>query len=86
MSAVHHDAFARIRMEHEEVVRLLTDEARNSRGEPTHRKDPSTGAPLSTSELYETAVATANEAYALLLIAIAEGIHAGLPRFARRTG
>jgi len=48
MSAVHHDAFARIRMEHEEVVRLLTDEARNSRGEPTHRKDPSTGATRDT--------------------------------------
>lgn len=73
MSAGHCAVLERISIEHQEAVRLLTAQARSSRQQRTPHKDPSTGAPLSKSALYEAAVATANDAYALLLIATAEG-------------
>ena len=73
MSAAHYAAFERICIEHHAIVRLLTDEARTARGNRSADKDPATGVPISKSELYESAIITAQDAYALLLIATAEG-------------
>ncbi len=68
MSAVHRAAFERIKIEYQWVTSLLLSQAT---GEPLpmRQMDPNTGKPLSNQELIEAAIATANDAYALLLIA-----------------
>jgi hypothetical protein len=73
MSVAHNNTFERIRIEHEEVVRLLREQARSGGARPARRKDPSTGLPTPRNIVLEGAVASANDAYALLLIATAEG-------------
>jgi hypothetical protein len=73
MSQAHKDAFERIKIEHQAVCGLLTQGARKPVAGGFQPKDPSTGAALSARDVMETAVATCNEAYALLLMATAEG-------------
>jgi hypothetical protein len=72
MSAAHTDAFERIKVEHEEVIKALRLAALHSQGRLGHRKDRSSGSPLSRHDLLESAILTADDAYALLLIATAE--------------
>lgn len=70
MSHAHKDEFERIRLEHDVVVSFLTSEVRKS------QKAKSSKLPLSKQALQdnlEASIATANDAYALLLIATAEG-------------
>jgi len=73
MSQAHKDAFERVKLEHEAVASLLRTAAQDKRGTTSHRKDPSTGSPLQDQAILETAAITANDAYALLLLAKAEG-------------
>jgi len=70
MSHAHKDEFERIRLEHDVVVSFLTSEVRKS------QKAKSSKLPLSKQALQdnlEASIATANDAYALLLMATSEG-------------
>jgi hypothetical protein len=73
VSQAHKDAFERVKLEHEAVVSLLRVSAVDKRRRGRPRKDPSSGSPLQERALMETAAAAADDAYALLLIAKAEG-------------
>jgi hypothetical protein len=66
MSVRHHAAFEAIRREHDDVVAALKNARRGKkRGAP--------GNPAYDPQRLEAAIATAGDAYALLLIATAEG-------------
>ncbi|HLV81712.1 MAG TPA: hypothetical protein VKT32_15605 [Chthonomonadaceae bacterium] len=72
MSHVHLDEFDRIKREHPEVVRLLSSLARKGRKKKPGQKSSLTDLPAFDPIHIEAAIATANDAYALLLIATAE--------------
>jgi|SRR5438067_1355598 hypothetical protein len=73
MSQRHADAFRAIRREHDDVVVALM---RANRG----RKRGAPGVPAYDPQRLEAAIATAGDAYALLLIATAEGFLRGYLR------
>src|SRR5207237_6470669 len=62
----HHTAFEAIRREHDDVVAALKTASRS-------KKKGAPGTPAYDPALLEAAIATAGDAYALLLIATAEG-------------
>jgi hypothetical protein len=66
MSQRHHAAFEAIRKEHDDVVAALKSASRG-------RKRGAPGVPAYDPLRLEAAIATAGDAYALLLIATAEG-------------
>src|SRR5579862_9040824 len=73
MSHAHKDEFERIKREHEMVVSLLSSLAKKTKKSKVGQKDRNFGLPFFDPDLLEAAVATANDAYALLLMARAEG-------------
>jgi len=73
MSHAHKDEFERIKREHEAVVTLLSTLAKKRQKVKAGQKGQLSGLPLSDPDLLEAAVATANDAYALLLMARSEG-------------
>lgn len=73
MSHAHKDEFERIKREHETVVTLLSSLAKKRQKAKAGRKVQFSGLPPSDPDLLEAAVATANDAYALLLMAKSEG-------------
>lgn len=72
MSHVHLDEFDRIKREHAEVVRLLSSFARKGQKKKPGQKSSLSDLPAFDPIPIEAAIATANDAYALLLIATAE--------------
>lgn len=73
MSHAHKDEFERIRREHEAVVALLASLVKKKQKAKAGQKGPFSGLPFFDPDLLEAAVATANDAYALLLMAKSEG-------------
>lgn len=72
MSYAHKNEFERIKLEHEAVVALLTSAARHKRRKAGIKSVDDPAAAMDT-DIAEAAIATANDAYALLLIARCEG-------------
>lgn len=72
MSYAHKNEFERIKLEHEAVVALLTAAARHKRRKAGIKSVDDPAAAMDT-DIAEAAIATANDAYALLLIARCEG-------------
>jgi hypothetical protein len=72
MSDAHKDAFESIKDEHRVVTDLLKYASEKSRKAKTGRNPTLSSLPSVDPTLIETAIATANDAYALLLIATAE--------------
>ncbi len=72
MSIVHKVEFERIKREHAEVIALLTLLAKKRQKANAGKKGQLAGVPSFDPDIIETAVANANDAYALLLIAKSE--------------
>jgi hypothetical protein len=76
MSHAHTDKFERIKREHGVVVSLLKSSLENRKGAKSRQKAQFHGLSLKDEDIQdhlETAAATANDAYALLLMATSEG-------------
>ena len=73
MSHAHKDEFERIKREYETVVSLLAAVAKKSQKAATGRHTQFVGLPIVDADLLQSAAATANDAYALLLMARSEG-------------
>ena len=71
MSQRHRDGFEAIKLEHGEVTRLLSALARKGARTRTGRRGKLSTLPAFDPAAIEAAVATANDAYALLLSATA---------------
>jgi|GEM_PF-5325674 len=70
MSDAHKNEFERIKREHDTVVSLLSFHAKKSQ---KAKKGQFSGLPFFAPDIIQAAVATANDAYALLLMARSEG-------------
>ena len=73
MSSAHKNEFERIKLEHEAVVALLAAAARRTRRRAGSKLADDPVAAMDT-DIAEAAIATANDAYALLLMARCEGV------------
>lgn len=73
MSYAHKDEFDRIKREHDMVVDFLLSLVKKKAKPKAGQKGQLSALPFFDSDILEAAVATANDAYALLLMASSEG-------------
>jgi hypothetical protein len=73
VSELHKQTFDNIKREHEEVVRLLASLAHKAHNRKSQRKGALSVLPAFDPARIEAAVARAGDAYAMLLVATAEG-------------